>query len=244
MDQTIIQTQSQGASRSILRVTKHGAEKRDRAASPKAQSDFISWVPFYGGLMHKQYFDYFRSVSYSAFSSFFGSDFWVRQTLQAAHQNPALFHAVTAFASIHQGYLYDTTPSYMSRTSATTTTNKQIRFGLSEFNKAIQFMYTLMKQERLSKSDKQVILTTCVLFAGLSLLQGRQPQVFMHVKTGMIMIQNWRLISEPTTREENNAIETLLLTFIRIDTQIRLFLLGQDSLLESICPDLEMLKES
>lgn len=164
----------------------------------------------------------------SALSSFYGSDFWAQETLRVAHQYPALFHAITAFGSIHHSYLSDETPSDVPRIG----TNNQIEFGLSEFNRAIKSMSALMTQKELSMADQQAILTTCVLFTGISSLQGRQSQAFMHVKNGLRMIHHWRLSNRIMTPAEKNAVDMLLLTFVRLDTQIRPYLVGQESLLQ------------
>jgi hypothetical protein len=188
----------------------------------------VSLLPFYGGEPQKRNFDFFQSVTSSALSSFYGSEFWARETLQVAHQYPALFHAITAFGSIHHSYLSDETPSDVPRIG----TNNHIEFGLSEFNKAIKSMSALMTQKELSIQDQQAILTTCVLFTGLSSLQGRQSQAFMHVKNGLRMIHHWRLNNRMITPEEKNAVDMLLLTFVRLDTQIRPYLVGQEALLQ------------
>lgn len=188
----------------------------------------VSWLPFYGGELQKRNFDFFQSVTSSALSSFYGSEFWAQETLQVAHQYPALFHAITAFGSIHHSYLSDETPSDVPRIR----TNNHIEFGLSEFNKAIKSMSALMTQRELSSHDQQAILTTCVLFTGLSSLQGRQSQAFMHVKNGLRMIHHWRLNYRIITPEEKNAVDMLLLTFVQLDTQIRPYLVGQESLLQ------------
>lgn len=198
------------------------------AAAATAQPFSVSWLPFYGGELQKRNFDFFQSVTSSALSSFYGSEFWARETLQVAHQYPALFHAITAFGSIHHSYLSDETPSDVPRIG----TNNHIEFGLSEFNKAIKSMSALMTQKELSARDQQVILTTCVLFTGLSSLQGRQSQAFMHVKNGLKMIHHWRLNNRMITPEEKNAVDMLLLTFVLLDTQIRPYLVGQESLLQ------------
>lgn len=197
-------------------------------ASAASLPHAVSWLPFYGGELQKQNFDFFQSVTSSALSSFYGSEFWAQETLQVAHQYPALFHAITAFGSIHHSYLSDETPSDVPRVG----TNDYIEFGLSEFNKAIKSMSALMTQNELSTQDQQAILTICVLFTGLSSLQGRQSQAFMHVKNGLRMIHHWRLNNRAITPEEKNAVDMLLLTFVKLDTQIRPYLVGQESLLQ------------
>jgi hypothetical protein len=197
-------------------------------ASAASLPHAVSWLPFYGGELQKQNFDFFQSVTSSALSSFYGSEFWAQETLQVAHQYPALFHAITAFGSIHHSYLSDETPSDVPRVG----TNNHIEFGLSEFNKAIKSMSALMTQKELSTQDQQAILTICVLFTGLSSLQGRQSQAFMHVKNGLRMIYHWRLNNRVITPEDKNAVDMLLLTFVKLDTQIRPYLVGQESLLQ------------
>lgn len=198
------------------------------SAVATAQLYSVSSLPFYGGELQKQNFAFFQSVTSSALSSFYGSEFWAQETLQVAHQYPALFHAITAFGSIHHSYLSDETPANVPRIG----TNHHTEFGLSEFNKAIKSMSALMTQKKLSTQDQLAILTTCVLFTGLSSLEGRQSQAFMHVKNGLRLIHHWRLNNRMITPEEKHAVEMLLLTFLGLDTQIRPYLVGQESLLQ------------
>ncbi|EED18556.1 conserved hypothetical protein [Talaromyces stipitatus ATCC 10500] len=224
-----VDTQPIGSIRSSTSVAKKTT--RSRALVPAAAPIYsVSWLPFYGGELQKRNFDFFQSVTSSALSSFYGSEFWASETLQVAHQYPALFHAITAFGSIHHGYLSDTTPLDVPRTGK----NDHIEFGLQEFNKAIKSMSALISQKELSAQDQQAILTTCILFTGLSSLQGRQSQAFMHVKNGLRMIHHWRLNSRLISSKEKNAVDMLLLTFIQLDTQIRPYLAGQESFLQWI----------
>lgn len=167
-------------------------------------------------------------------SSFYATDFWAKETPQVAHNYPALFHAITAFGSIHNGYLSDTTPWHMPRGG----TNQHVEFGLREFNKAIKSMSLLITHQKLSVQDQKVILTICILFVGLSSLQGLQLQAFMHLKNGLNMIHHWHLIDQPNPSEEQYGLKKVILPFIQLDSQIRPYLAGQESLLQWIDHDI------
>ncbi|OKL61973.1 hypothetical protein UA08_02563 [Talaromyces atroroseus] len=145
-------------------------QQKDTSSTRLSSSPYcVSWIPFYGGELEKKNFDFFQSVTSSSLAGFHGSEFWARDTLQVAHQYPALFHAITAFGNIHHCYLSDVTPCDIPRATAD---SSGIEFGLREFNKAIKWMYKLIAQEQITFRDQQAILTTCILFTCLIFVRG------------------------------------------------------------------------
>lgn len=183
-----------------------------------------------GDEMENQHFDFFRSVTTTNLASFLDAGFWSNSVLQASHQYPALFHATTAFGSIHRSFLSDGTPATVPRED----TNGNAQFSLRQFNKAIRSLFQLLSQHEYSVLDQQVILTTCILFTCLCILQGRQDKAFMHVNNGLKMIHQWRL-NDQSLREpgsKNVGIDALILAFTRLDTQVRPYLDGQESVLQ------------
>lgn len=130
---------------------------------------------------------------------------------------------------MHYGYLSDATPADIPRMGKD---GDYVQFGLQEYSKSIKSMYKLIAQEELSFRDQQAILTTCLLFTCLSVLQRRQLQAFMHVKSGIRLIKHWRLNNEDIYKENKQAVDMLLLAFTGLDTQIRPYLSGQQAILQ------------
>jgi hypothetical protein len=183
-----------------------------------------------GDEMENQHFDFFRSVTTTNLASFLDAGFWSNNVLQASHHYPALFYATTAFGSIHRSFLSDGTPATVPREDI----NKNAQFSLRQFNKAIRSLSQLLSQNEYSVLDQQVILTTCILFTCLCVLQGRQDKAFMHINSGLKMIHQWRLNGQ-SLRESGNkspGIDALILAFTRLDTQIRPYIDGQESVLQ------------
>lgn len=65
----------------------------------------------------------------SQLAGFFGSDFWERLVLQAAHNEPAVRHAVVAIGSRHELAMYQTAKKGVEGT-----------FALGEYNLAIKHL--------------------------------------------------------------------------------------------------------
>ncbi|KAH8703643.1 hypothetical protein BGW36DRAFT_288499 [Talaromyces proteolyticus] len=183
-----------------------------------------------GNETENQYFDFFRLVTTSNLANSFDFGFWSYNILQASHQYPALFHATTAFGSIHRAFLSDTTPATVPRKH----TEKNVEFALRQFNKSIRSLSKLLSQRTYTFLDQQVVLTTCILFSCLCILQGRQSQAFMHVNNGLKMLYEWRLNdrSLPRSGSRGVVIDMLMLVFTRLDTQIRPYLIGQEAVLK------------
>lgn len=88
----------------------------------------------------------------SQVAGFFGSDFWERLILQAAHQEPAVLHAIVAIGARHELVMQQTAPADTVET-----------FALGQYNLAIKNLIdpSLGKQQR----GVDIYLMLSILFA-------------------------------------------------------------------------------
>lgn len=93
-------------------------------------------------------FEFFVQKTSPQLSGFFGSAFWERLVLQAAHHEPAIRHAITAIGSLHQQHL-------VGKDVGST-------FALKQYNLAIRSLLAPLEQQR--KRGINVCLISCILF--------------------------------------------------------------------------------
>ncbi|RAK94727.1 dynamin GTPase [Aspergillus costaricaensis CBS 115574] len=151
-------------------------------------------------------------------AGFFDQGRWARRLLQMSHQYPALWHAMTAVACIHRDFMVNTTPITMSRIQDSI----KVRLALQQWNKSIQSLQELLSGQVLTKLDRLVILSVCMLFITMSSLQGRQLQAFVHINGGLKLIHQWKLADRgEDQRDEDSDLDVLLVLFTQLDSQAR-----------------------
>lgn len=99
----------------------------------------------------KRSFAFFVRRSSPQLAGFFGSDFWERLVLQAAHHETAIRHAIVAIGSSHE--LLETQPG---------TKDMDRTFALEQYNFAIRDLLnpTVRNRER----SVELCLISCILF--------------------------------------------------------------------------------
>ncbi|GFN12177.1 Zn(II)2Cys6 transcription factor [Aspergillus tubingensis] len=154
-------------------------------------------------------------------AGFFDQGRWACGLLQMSHQYPALWHAMTAVACIHRDFMVNTTPITMSRMQD----SPKVRLALQQWNKSIQSLQELLSGQALTKFDRLVILSVCILFITMSSLQGRLWQAFVHINGGLKLIHQWKLADRgEEKRDENSDLDVLLVLFTQLDSQARPYL--------------------
>lgn len=96
----------------------------------------------------KRCFEFFVRISSPQLAGFFGSAFWERLVLQAAHHEPAIRHAITAIGSLHEQHLVGTDDGSV--------------FALQQYSLAIRSLLAPLEQQR--KRGINVCLISCILF--------------------------------------------------------------------------------
>ncbi|SPB45567.1 unnamed protein product [Aspergillus niger] len=138
-----------------------------------------------------------------------------------SHQYPVLWHAMTAVACIHRDFMTNTTPITVSRSQD----SLQVRLALQQWNKSIQRLQELLSERVLTKFDRLVILSVCILFITMASLQGRQWQAFVHINSGLKLIYQWNFADRgKSQRDEDLDLDVLLVLFTQLDSQARPYL--------------------
>ncbi|GLA73021.1 hypothetical protein AtubIFM55763_003920 [Aspergillus tubingensis] len=138
-----------------------------------------------------------------------------------SHRYPALWHAMNAVACIHRDFIANSTPITMSRMQD----SPHVRLALQQWNKSIQSLQELLSGQVLTKFDRLVILSVCILFITMSSLQGRLWQAFVHINGGLKLIHQWKLADRgEDKRDEDSDLDVLLVLFTQLDSQARPYL--------------------
>lgn len=156
--------------------------------------------------MENTYFNYFRMVTIPDLAGVFDSGVWSYRLPQASHHYPALWHAMTALASLHWDFLEEEAPVTPVRVSR----SDRIQFALRQHTKSIQLLREMISWPRLTVHDKIAILGTCIIYLCLSSLQGLHWQSFKHLWDILMLCHNWRLEFEAHDSVDMSALLVLL----------------------------------
>ncbi|KAM3086214.1 hypothetical protein ACMFMG_000351 [Clarireedia jacksonii] len=130
-------------------------------------------------------FNFFIQCTSPQLAGFFGSDFWERLVLQAAHHELAIRHAVVAVGSLHELV-----------NDQVEVTDARKCFALEEYNLAIREL--LVPLSRDGVRDVDVCLIACVLFTCFENMQGHHASAGAHIRSGV------KLLHE-TARDHRNG---------------------------------------
>ncbi|RAH53630.1 hypothetical protein BO85DRAFT_471664 [Aspergillus piperis CBS 112811] len=97
----------------IIRRKAESAQPHGMLQVPSAWS-FIGDKP-----IDHEHFHYFQVVTAPTLTGFFNSGFWSYTLLQVSYSYPALWHAITALASLHRDFLEDVAPLAITRACST-----------------------------------------------------------------------------------------------------------------------------
>ncbi|OJZ81623.1 hypothetical protein ASPFODRAFT_172599 [Aspergillus luchuensis CBS 106.47] len=200
----------------IIRRKAESAQPHGMLQVPSAWS-FIGDKP-----IDHEHFHYFQVVTSPTLTGLFNSGFWSYTLLQVSYSYPALWHAITALASLHRDFLEDVAPLAIARACSTA----RVRFGLQQHTKSIQSLRELISKPRLTIHDRMVILATCVIFICLLSLQGFHSQAMAHVASAMVLCQQWNREFQ-TDSHASEAIASVILLLAQLDSQVRQIFLVQ-----------------
>lgn len=117
-------------------------------------------------------FTLFRQYHAPALGGHFDSDFWNIQLPMVAHSEPAVYHAIVAFATLNQDGMPEAETLHSKH-------NMQVLF---HYNKAIQFANSQLQKDG---SSQHVILMTCLLFIFLEFKRGNTEAALNHLQGGL-----------------------------------------------------------
>ncbi|TAQ87008.1 hypothetical protein B7494_g4666 [Chlorociboria aeruginascens] len=150
---------------------------------------------------------------------FFGSDFWERLVLQAAHHEPAIRHAAVAIGSLHQLFDHQTTilPRFDPRKS----------FALEQYNLAIRDLLEPLSRVCLESIISSTTDTICLS----KNMQGHNASAGTHIRSGAKLLcetlhdkQNGvfqhRVLGSKSIRDFYAPPNVLTLMFARLDPRV------------------------
>ncbi|PYH88966.1 hypothetical protein BO71DRAFT_403440 [Aspergillus ellipticus CBS 707.79] len=183
-----------------------------------------AWDSLGGEPVENESFHFFRLVTTSNLSGFFDFGFWSYRLLQVSHQYPALWHAMTALARLHRDFATDDTPMTVSRTRD----SQKIVFALRQYNKSIRALRELLLRPYLTHVDKLAILSTCILYVGLAILQNFHWQAFQQIGNALKLFHLWNFGLQT---DGNTDMNVLLALLTQLDSQARPHLLTKRPLI-------------
>ncbi|KAF2792475.1 hypothetical protein K505DRAFT_376027 [Melanomma pulvis-pyrius CBS 109.77] len=126
-------------------------------------------------------FDFFRTKVATNLGGFFESEFWSRDVLQFAQQEPSARHAVVALASLSESMLKATPTSSMTPTSEL--------FALRQHAKAISKLKQRLNNN--NESSQQAVIVTCVLFICFDMFHNDYESALRQMSSGMYLFCDW-----------------------------------------------------
>jgi hypothetical protein len=127
-----------------------------------------------------RYLEFYHHCARPALSTSFDSEFWGRTTLQMAHSEPAVRHALIAL-----GYLHETEDGSLKHARTKFAGQTESRILLHHYNKAVTCLVARMADATYSP---EISLVTCILFVCIDYLRGNYITAFQHYKNGLNII--------------------------------------------------------
>ncbi|KAI0099171.1 hypothetical protein GGR51DRAFT_552188 [Nemania sp. FL0031] len=162
-------------------------------------------------------FSFFVQCTCSQLAGFFGSNFWERITLQAAHHEPAVRHAIVAIGSRHE----------LAMQQAGEISAVGI-FALEQYNLAIRHLLhpSLDKGQR----SVDVYLILSILFACFENIQGNYAVSIGHIQSGVKLLRETsydrdtgalrhQQFGSPSRIDSYASLETYAKVFALLDSQ-------------------------
>lgn len=127
----------------------------DIVVRTSVKSDLV--VNPFGTERERRSWDFFCIKSVSHLSGFYGSEFWGRLVLQAAHHDQGIRHALIALSSVHERYeRQHEFPCFSFEDDGS------VQFALKQYNLAIQRLISPSSKDQQTLPD--VHLVSCIIF--------------------------------------------------------------------------------
>lgn len=171
-----------------------------------------------------RYLEFYHQCAVPSLSSRFDHEFWSKTSLQMAHAEPAVRHAVIAL-----GYLNQTEPGNIKHARSKFQDIHGNKIFLHHYNQAVRKLVDRMVQPSYSP---EIGLVTCLLFVCIEFMRGNYCTAFTHLTNGLRLIREWqqqRRIDSPfdelacTSGPKSLIQEVLLPMFQRGMTSAQLY---------------------
>ncbi|KAE8152341.1 hypothetical protein BDV25DRAFT_151192 [Aspergillus avenaceus] len=151
----------------------------------RAQKPNLEWSPTirvaHLSSDERRGFAFFLGKTVPMMTRCFDSELWQRLVLQMSQAEPAICHAVIALSAVHER-------SWSKGARLQRLRDSYQHFALAQYNKAIAKLHV-----RLRSHDPQVhlvVLTCCMAFITLELLQGNITIAFSHLQQGLNILRS------------------------------------------------------
>lgn len=141
-----------------------------------------------------RYLEYYHHCARHTLSTSFDNEFWSRTTLQLAHSEPAVRHALVAL-----GHLHKNEDGTLKHARSKFAAQHDSRTLLYYYNKAVRCLVDRMAQ---ASYPPEVGLVTCVIFVCMEFLRGNYHTAFTHLTNGL------KILSECEERLRHDSLMT------------------------------------
>ncbi|KAF2713873.1 hypothetical protein K504DRAFT_530784 [Pleomassaria siparia CBS 279.74] len=180
----------------------------------------------------RELFHFFQTHASLELPGFFKSTFWQREILLATQTFPAIRHAVMAVGALHRRYISGNSTGQEPK-GIHGVEDLELRFALLESNRAIQEVVGTGGSKQKQKEHRVTMMTICVLFNCMALIEGRHQEAFQHLRSGLKLL---READEEEERVDNTVtadqvshpvtLKSLRSIFIGLDAQARVLMKG------------------
>jgi hypothetical protein len=163
-----------------------------------------------------RYLEYYHHCARLTLSTSFDSDFWSRTTLQMAHSEPAVRHALVAL-----GHLHKTEDGTLKHARSKFAAHHDSKTLLYHYNKSVRCLVDRMAE---ASYPQEVGLVTCVIFVCMEFLRGNYHTAFTHLTNGL------KILSERQDRSRHDSPMTAI--SMRSDSTLSTTSTSNSSLIE------------
>ncbi|KAJ5479061.1 hypothetical protein N7530_004570 [Penicillium desertorum] len=128
------------------------------------------------------YLDFYHNRTAVRFSHYFQNSFWHGLVFQMCENYPAVRHAMIAISAWH---------TQLERIPKSHKEDRDPRLTLHHSAKAIACLRESLSSHGLTRTHRQVVLVTCLIFTVLALFQGDLYSARTHLTSGYKLFKEW-----------------------------------------------------
>ena len=147
----------------------------------------IASLPFdiQGTSEERRGYHYFRLQTATAILGSQDASYWTDCLFQLSYQQPAIKHALIAMASMHEAL--ETTDWFMNARDSDKGLKLRV-FSWKQYNHAIR---SILQETTDNKMPMEILIILCLLFNQYDNFQCDYTAAYMHIKSGLKLIEQW-----------------------------------------------------